>query len=82
MEKDDYTWKIHWQDWNELLAVSPLNKEKENFLLDRDFTTFFENLENGTLPNYTYLIPKMYWIPFVSDEEKGMPEFSKYAPNT
>jgi len=68
--KDGFTWNIHWMDWNEAFAISPLNEYKDNFVHDEDFTQFFNNLEKGTLPNYTFLIPRIFWDPTVPDEEK------------
>lgn len=51
---------IHWMDWNECFAIYPLNTYHKNFIQDEDFNQFFRNLEQGTLPSYTYLIPRAY----------------------
>ena len=34
-------------DWNEAMAVEPLNKNVKNFVHDPDFNLFFDQLRNG-----------------------------------
>lgn len=44
MNSENITWKVHWQDWNELFAVYPLNQENEKIIHDPDFENFFSEL--------------------------------------
>ena len=45
-------------DWNEVLAITPINRNISKFKIDEDFELFFKKLRTHSLDNYTYLIPR------------------------
>lgn len=59
--EEGYKWEVHWMDWNESFAISPMNKDLENQVYDPEFKYFFKQVLDGTLSDYTFLIPKIGW---------------------
>lgn len=45
-------------DWVEAMAIEPLNFQKDKFVQDQGFTLFQEKINNKTLENYVYLVPR------------------------
>lgn len=41
------------------MGIEPLNTYTENFIHDEEFHAFYDFLNNGSLPHYTFLIPRM-----------------------
>jgi len=61
LDKDGLSWEMHWMDWNEAMAISPLNQRKDKYVHDLKMNNFFDQLENKNgqkLSNYTFLIPR------------------------
>lgn len=80
LEAEGYSTKIYWQDWNEAFAITPLNKDFNKFEYDIQFEKFFKKLEEGTLEDYTFLIPRINWDKFPSGPLNE--EILLMAPNT
>lgn len=70
MALDSLTAEIHWMDWNEAWGISPLNMKLEHSVFDYNYTKFYQQLQDGTLSNYTHLIPSIFW----SNLEEGKSE--------
>ncbi len=45
-------------DWNEALAITPLNTNFSKFVIDEGFEFFYKKLKKHDLDSYTYLITK------------------------
>lgn len=69
MEDEGRSWSIHWSDWCEAMGISPLNRKVDRFVYDLDYEKFYKKLEDGTLDDYTYIVPRIYEDSYVN--EKG-----------
>jgi len=59
------TWSIYYHDFPQSLALTNLHRHKECF---QHFSHFQQDVENGTLPNYSFIEPAYFNDPAANDQ--------------
>eukprot|EP00211_Chloroparvula_japonica_P002153 CAMPEP_0119124030 /NCGR_PEP_ID=MMETSP1310-20130426/3771_1 /TAXON_ID=464262 /ORGANISM="Genus nov. species nov., Strain RCC2339" /LENGTH=485 /DNA_ID=CAMNT_0007113917 /DNA_START=81 /DNA_END=1534 /DNA_ORIENTATION=+ len=61
LEAEGYSFEIHYHDFTTAHGIEPLATQHANrFIYDLEFSTFYDELRNGSLPDYTFLVPLIF----------------------